>query len=647
MRRILLVSPDSDNESLWITGEEASAGTVMNNMVPLGLATVAALTPPDIHVDIWDEVVHGRIGRETASDNTYDLVGITGYKTHMPRCREIAAVFRERGTRVAIGGPGVSGTPEAYRGDFDMLFIGEAERTWPQFLKDWEAGCHRDEYRQIVKPDLTNSPLPRWDSLVHDLPKYAMGCVQTTRGCPFDCEFCDVIYLFGRRARHKPIERVLEEVRALQRLGMASIFFCDDEFLGDPRYAKTLLRALIPLNNSFPRPLTYSTQLTMNLSKDERLLELMADANFDLVFIGVETPNRASLRETSKHQNLRKDLARDVRRILSYGIAIRAGIIVGFDHDDASIFDTQFDFINQACLPSVAINMLKAPLGTRLWSRLRKDDRVITLAKVKDRLGHARSYTNIVPKLMSRIQLMQGYRGLLLRVHTWEAFRRRMCGFASLVRRRPNVSEEPLSASQARRWCGVRAKSAAGRSAIDAIIDHTQEVAPFMMRRIKTAIVQFAEYQESLARLIPQIDRQIDMESTGEFPLKPDDRPITVSDGFRAAYPGLFADVCGRVQTHLKDPDQLPEALTEIFVDFLVHSGEEFRAPSPYHSSFLREIGDRTCARLNGQTLGSSVPVRSVTGAAPPVRRNRLAEDVFTSIEQELLKHVTRTCVNT
>ena len=242
IENILLVSPDSDNESLWLTGEEERPGQVCNNMLPLGLATVAALTPPQIHVDIWDELVHGRIERNTRLARHYDLVGITGYKVHMPRCREIAAVFRQRGVPAAIGGPGVSGTPDAYRGDFDLLFVGEAEQIWPAFLADYARDGHRPEYHQIVKPELTDSPLPRWDSLRGDLSKYAMGCVQTTRGCPFDCEFCDVISLFGRRARHKPIDRVLEEIRVLAGLGVSSIFFSDDEFIGDPRYAKALLR---------------------------------------------------------------------------------------------------------------------------------------------------------------------------------------------------------------------------------------------------------------------------------------------------------------------------------------------------------------------------------------------------------------------
>lgn len=638
MKNILLISPDSDNEGLWVTGEEVVG--VKNNMVPLGLATVAALTPTEFHVDIWDELVHGRIDEGTKFPRDYDLVGITGYKAHLPRCREVAAVFRGRGIPVAIGGPGVSGTPDAYRGDFDILFIGEAELTWPAFLEDWLAGKEQSEYRQIDKPDLAASPMPRWDSIVDDLPRYAMGCVQTTRGCPFDCEFCDVIYLFGRRSRHKPVDRVLEEVIALEKLGMKSIFFCDDEFIGDPRYAKSLLKALIPVNNSFATPVSFSTQLTMNLSKDEELLRLAADANFNLVFIGIESPNQASLKETHKFQNVRQDLVADVHKILSYGIAIRSGIIVGFDNDDAQIFDIQFDFIQDAALTSTAINMLKAPLGTRLWSRLRQEGRVVTLAKLKDRLGHPRSYTNILPKQLSRVELMKGYKELLERVNAWSNFSDRARKFVDLVERRPQVREEPLEVDEAVRLCEKVGLSEEGRKHVVDLLAYTNARKPFLMRRVKTIIVQFAKYVKTLEVVLPQLEKQIDLESSNAFPLLPEDRPIPVPSSFRSAYGKIFPEVHRRLYVNLKESDDLPEALTEVFVDFLVRWGDEFEKLEPYHLTFLREICDRTSAKFNGdrpQDFVGRDP--SDEDVVPNAARIRLGDDVLKSVEQELFKY--------
>ncbi len=640
-RSILLVSPESDNEALWVSGDESTFSQVLNNVPPLGLATIAGLTPADIEVDIWDENVHGRIDRTTTFRRAYDLVGVTGYKVHLPRGREVARIFRERGTPVAAGGPGVSGSPNEYRGEFDYLFIGEAEFTWPEFLRDWQAGSPRPEYRQIDKPDLADSPLPRWDSIAGDFGRYAMGMVQTTRGCPFDCEFCDVIYLFGRRARHKPIANVLEEVKALQRLGMTTIFFADDEFIGDPKYTKALLRELIQLNNSFPRPLSYSTQLTMNLSKDTEMLELVADANVNLLFVGIETPNRESLREAHKYQNMRADLVADVHKILSYGLAVRAGIIVGFDHDQADIFDMQFDFIQKACIPSLGINMLKAPLGTRLWTRLRQEGRVISLANIPNK-GHSRTYTNIMPKHLGRLELLLGYRDLLARTHTWDAYSERIRGFVSAVRRAPQVRETPVTLEEAR-GLGVRlGVDAGGTRAIDEIFEHTARVAPFMMGRVKELVVQHVKYLGTLAELWPQIDRQIAVESRTDLTFTLDNRAIVIADAFRgAAYESVFPEVYRRVYLNLEDKSRLPEALTEVFVDFLVRWGEGFEGIEAYHRTFLNEISDRTCARLNGVPPEQFVPGDSPDLPVPDYRRRRLSDDILKAVEQEMSRFLT------
>ena len=167
-------------------------------MTPLHLATIAALTPDEYEVDIWDEGARGEIDDSTDLGGPVDLVGITGYIAHIPRAIELAGVFQRRGLTVAIGGPGVSGAPELCRGVFDVVFLGEAEITWPRFLQEWKQGTHRNEYRQVERPDLSTSPAPRWDSVTADIKRYRIAGVQTTRGCPYDCEFCDVIHLASR-----------------------------------------------------------------------------------------------------------------------------------------------------------------------------------------------------------------------------------------------------------------------------------------------------------------------------------------------------------------------------------------------------------------------------------------------------------------
>jgi len=640
-KRILLVSPSASNEALWVTGDEELRGWSMNNFVPLGVATVAGLTPTDaFEVRIWDELIHGALDGDGYARLPWrpDLVGVTGYKAHIERCIQVAQVFRAQGIPVAIGGPGVSASPGEYTAHFDHLFIGEAEETWPRFLQDLLAGVPKAEYRQIEKLDLGTSPMPDWDSIATDIPKYAFGGVQTTRGCPFDCEFCDVIYLYGRRARHKPIPQVLEEIRRLESLGVQNIFFADDEFIGDRKYTKDLLRQLIPLNNSFARPLTFSTQVTMNLSKDDELLELVSDANFDLVFIGIETPNKESLRETHKMQNIREDLGGDVRKILSYGISIRAGIIVGFDHDDTGIFDEVYDFIQAAYLPSLAINMLKAPLGTRLWARLRLEGRVVSLNNLAGK-GHPRTYTNILPKGMTRAELVEGYGRLLERLSRWEAFGDRLRGFITTIRRVPRVGEEPLPIEEVRGLpdrLGLTGETAA---IVRGLLELTAERAPSLLRRVKRLVVQHASYQRTLARLEEQIARQVELERTPGIEFDLDDRAIPLPAEFRTAYHRVFPDVHRRVWLNLQDRRKTPEALAEVFVDFLVRWGDDFTGLESYHMEFLKELADRTCAKFNGVPPDTFVPIEADEGVeVPDVKRMRLGDDVLRTVDQELLR---------
>lgn len=634
-RNILLISPASDNEALWVTGEEGPE--VKNNFPPLGLATIAGLTPDEFHVEIWDELVHGLIDERTRFERDYDLVGITGYKAHLPRCRELAKIFKKRSIPVALGGPGVSATPEDYRGAFDILFIGEAERIWPRFLADWDKDVYDPEYRQIEKIDLAESPIPKWGSISDQFSNYSLGAIQTTRGCPFDCEFCDVIYLFGRRPRHKPKEKVLAEVVALERLGMKNIFFSDDEFIGDPRYTKSLLKDLITLNRSFPRPLSFSTQITMNVSRDEELLELLSAANFNLLFIGIETPNKASLRESHKYHNLKGDLIEDVHRILSYGIAIRAGIIVGFDHDGADIFDIQYDFIQQSFLPSVAINMLKAPAGTKLWTRFREEGRVVAIPpSLRNKLGHPRSYTNIIPKQMTRWELMAGYRALLERVFDWKSFSERMKGFVSLVPRSGKDAGRGLDMVKVKDFIARSDLEPEGTEAMRDILDVTIQRAPHLLNRVFALSLQHKKYRESIKSLLPQVDRQIDLESSGRLVFEPDQTPVVVSSGFIRDYRTVFPEVHNRVYSTLTDRTKTPEALVEVFVDFLAYVGHGFERMEPHHRVMLDEICDRTCAKFNGRVPGDGTPEPTPGVKTPKAKVLGLGDDVLRNVEQNL-----------
>jgi len=624
-------------ETLRVT-DEVHIDVKADNM-PLGLATVAALTPEEFRLDIWDEFVRGRIEySEREGKYHYDLVGVTSSRVSILRAREIAAFFRQRGIPVAIGGPGVSGSPDRCREYFDILFIGEAELTWPQFLREWQAGSFRPEYRQIEKPDIALSPMPKWDSIISDVDKYAMGSVQTTRGCPYDCEFCDVVYLNGRGQRHKSVDRVLEEVKVLERLGVSTVYFADDNLVGDHRYAKGLLRALIAMNNAFAKPLRFATQASIDASRDEELLELLADANFYEMLIGIESTNIQSLKEIGKYNNLKGDLVEEVHKILSYGISVRGALIGGLDHDGPDIFEQHYEFIQRSCLPSVSLHMLNAPIGTRLWRRLREEGRVIDIFGITDTVTR-RIITNVIPKRMTRVQLMEGFCTLYIRVFSWGSFQERMIGFVSLVNRPPKLSQTRVSMEQLMRLGITLQLDPEACKSMNKIFRYTEQKAPYLLGRVKELVIQFIRYSKSARTLIPQLERQIELEASGKLTFELDSRPLTIPKGFRKIYKLIFPDVHRRVYLSLTDRSRVAEALVEIFVEFLVHE-EGFKELEEYHLPLLNEIVERTCARINGQNLEDFMSAEPADALVQDVRRLRLSEDVLNSVEQELFKLV-------
>ena len=618
-------------------------------MAPLGLATVAALTPDDIEVDVWDEAVHGMISDDTDFNKDYDFVGVTGYINHLWRARELGKIFRRRGIPIAVGGPGVSSAPEHYRNHFDVLFIGESEHVWPQFIADLKAGHYRPEYRQVAKPDMAHSPLPRWDKVATNMKHYLFGAVQTTRGCPFDCEFCDVIYIYGRQARHKSIDRVLEEVIAQERLGVERIFFCDDNFIGNPHYAKDLLRALIPLNNGFRRPIGFFTQITLNVAKDNELLELLADANFSGLFIGIETPNKASLVETNKPQNYKTDILADVKKIQSYGLPITAGMIVGFDHDDPTIFEHQLEFLQTACLVIPAVHMLKAPVGTKLWVRLHKEGRVLRFSE--DLLissSDIRAGTNIFPKLMTRRELMSGYLRLIEQVRDWRNFEAQVKGMVSLIQRQPKVKLPSVPWKLklgALKFVFFGLDRQARRSAIRILL-YTRRHAPFMTGKVVGMLArQYIEAAE-LPLLRASIEAQIRLESEEAFTLEFEPTVFFVPEAFKKPYKDIFPALYERVHSALIDKSRTHDALVEVIYDFLTRWGLTFTQFEEYHRAFLFEVCDRTIAKENNSLpsgAGKSAELAEVPDYTPspggglaPVWLRRLADEVLRTVEQDL-----------
>ncbi len=419
MKRILLVNPlPSLSLYSWpdvadITGHP---GYIMN----IALPTLAALAPPEVEVTVVDEAVEG-----IDFDGPWDLVGITGYLTQMRRMREIADEFRRRGRLVAIGGPYASLSPHVVRPHADILVRGEAEYIWPQLLDDLLRGEWQPEYMSQQMVDLADSPVPAIGTLRP--AAYELGVVQTSRGCPFECEFCDVIVYLGRRQRHKTAQRVVEELEQLYQAGYRSVFLSDDNFTANRRRAAEIMSAVGDWNRSKPRPVALYTQLSIDVTRDRDLplLDLCADAGLMQAFVGIETPNADALREVHKRQNLRADLVEDVHRIQRRGIMVQAGMITGFDSDTLDSFVASYEYLQAAGIPMVLLAMLNALDGTPLRRRLSEEGRLKQLL-----LSDAALDTNLIPLQMTSQQLLKGTVWLLNRLYRPRAFLERLSVFA-------------------------------------------------------------------------------------------------------------------------------------------------------------------------------------------------------------------------
>jgi radical SAM superfamily enzyme YgiQ (UPF0313 family) len=365
------------------------------------LALLAALVPDHHKVTLIDENVEDIDFDDLAGA---DLVCVTGMSIQGRRLIEIVEAAKARGVMVAVGGPMATVEPEAFEGLADVIFIGEADDTWPQFLREWEEGRYKSRYEQPEKTEVTTLPLPRIDLLKID--RYMFGSLQISRGCPFTCEFCDIIVTFGRRPRLKSSEQVLAELEAFQRAGMKIVFVVDDNLIGNKKAIKPVLRDIVRWQQERAYPLTLFTEASLDLAEDEELMELMGLANFQNVFIGIETPNEDSLRETKKLQNVRPNagtLLERVHRIQSHGIDVWCGMIVGFDHDDPSIFKVMPKFLSDARISAALIGMLHAIPTTPLYDRLKLAGR-LNEDEDSDRFG-----TNVVPLGMSRETLRDGF----------------------------------------------------------------------------------------------------------------------------------------------------------------------------------------------------------------------------------------------
>jgi len=373
------------------------------------LPALAALAPPFCAVELLDENVEPILFEAL---ERFDVIGLTGMIVQGERMQQILRELKRLPATVVIGGPYVSVAEELFDGLCDVRFIGEADETWPAFLEAFAANQPiQPRYQQAEKTNMRTVPPPRYDLVKAD--HYLMASLQFSRGCPFTCEFCDIITLFGRRPRLKAVDQMLEEFESVRRAGFRMCFLVDDNLIGNKKEAKKLLIALASWQERNAYPLQLFAEASINLSEDPEFIELMIRANVRQVFVGIESPRKASLAETKKIQNVRgESMLSRIQAIRDGGLVVVAGFMVGFDNDDETIFHDQFEFIREAGLANALVAILSPIPTTPLYDRL----------ATAGRLDFDDPEVAFVPAMISKEALKAGYDELMKRLYAPEAY---------------------------------------------------------------------------------------------------------------------------------------------------------------------------------------------------------------------------------
>src|SRR6516165_8881675 len=370
--RVLMIYPMFVPNSFWNYTEACELIGAKYPAAPLGLITVAAMLPK--HWDI--RLVNRNTEPLTDADLDWaDLVMIGGMLNQQPDFIYLIDLAHLHGKPVCVGGPDVSSSPHLYA-DADFQVIGEAEQVMAHFIAAWESGERKGVFiAEKFKIDVTQSPMPRYDLIKFD--HYLFIGVQYSRGCPFTCEFCDIIELYGRVPRTKTTAQMLAELDALHALGYRGhVDFVDDNFIGNKKALKAFLPHLAEWQRAHDQPFEFSTEASVNLADDQALLDMMKAANFFLVFVGIESPDPDSLVAMKKKQNTRRDLVESIHRIYRAGMFVTAGFIVGFDSEKVSIAEAMIEFIEDSAIPVCMVGLLYALPNTQLTRRLAHEGRL-------------------------------------------------------------------------------------------------------------------------------------------------------------------------------------------------------------------------------------------------------------------------------
>lgn len=419
---------------------------------PLGLLTISAMMPK-----YWNKrLVDTNIRRLTDADLKWaDVAMLSGMLVHKKEMLQLIDRCRARGLQTIVGGP-VTSSVEELPQHADAVVNGEADELMPELINDIEHGTLKPLYKAAELPGLDKTPRPELE-LIN--PKhYSAMAIQYSRGCPFNCEFCDIIEIYGRKPRTKTPAQVLDELDQLYDLRWrGSVFIVDDNFIGNKRKVKELLPYLADWNQRHKRPFSFFTEASVNLADDRELLQMMKDANFTRVFIGIETPVEESLKQAQKMQNTRKNLVESVHRVQDYGLEVMAGFIVGFDNDPEDIFDRQVQFIQECAIPVAMVGLLLALPNTQLFRRLKSEGRILNE-------GHGDNMDlrlNFIPKMNAQ-RLVQGYRDILNRIYTPDAYYERVLRFLDRYKHpnhRPRVFADYFSVARSILQQGILSES--------------------------------------------------------------------------------------------------------------------------------------------------------------------------------------------
>jgi radical SAM superfamily enzyme YgiQ (UPF0313 family) len=380
---------------------------------PLGLITVAALCPESWTLRLVDHAF------DEIRDEDFewaDLVMVSAMHAQRADARAILARARELGTRTFIGGPWASSEPDMLQLYADHVMVGEAEEVFAGIAAALENGSAHAVYQADDRPDMSRSPIPRFDLLRRNM--YTSMPVQFSRGCPFQCDFCDIITIYGRKPRMKSSAQLIAELDKLRELGWRNeVFIVDDNFIGNSKNALQLSRDLAEWGKRNNRPFSFYTEASVDLADRPELLTAMVEANFMYVFLGIETPSSEALKSSKKFQNLRKDNLEQVRIIQESGLWVLAGFIVGFDSDDQTIFERQREFIERTAITWAMAGMLQAPPTTPLYDRLKKEGRLFADSEVTSNFS-APNFRTSMPLPV----LLRGLSKLLIDLYEPEAF---------------------------------------------------------------------------------------------------------------------------------------------------------------------------------------------------------------------------------